>query len=141
MVYKRGFFEEVRELRERELHPGAAGGVRRRGPVEDAGLLQRRGDIQEDVAAGAGAGVPEPMAAARRLSPAVHGRRQRRRRRQGTLVDLHTQMKTQNGQPTANIQVEENHFLFPLFAGGLFICLLMMIFLLLEKLCVFFFVI
>lgn len=87
-VYKRGLAAAVRELRERELHPGAAGGVvglravrrrRRRRRVEGAGVPERRGDIE--AAGGAGARVPEPVAAAGRLAGAVHGRRQRRRRR------------------------------------------------------------
>jgi len=49
--------------------------------VEGAGVPERRGDIE--AAGGAGARVPEPVAAAGRLVGAVHGRRQRRRRRQG----------------------------------------------------------
>ena len=88
-VYKWGLAAAVRELRERELHPGAAGGVglragrRRRRRVEGAGVPERRGDIE--AAGGAGARVPEPVAAAGRLTGAVHGRRQRRRRGQGTI--------------------------------------------------------
>jgi hypothetical protein len=86
-VYKRGLAASLRELRERELHTGAAGGVglraRRRRRVEGAGVPERRGDIE--AAGGAGARVPEPVAAAGRLAGAVHGRRQRRRRRQGTI--------------------------------------------------------
>lgn len=87
-VHQRGLAAEVRELRERELHPGAAGGVvglrprRRRRRVEGAGVPQRRRDIQ--AADGAGARLPEQVAAAGRLAGAVHGRRQRRRRSQGT---------------------------------------------------------
>lgn len=92
-VHQRGLAAEVRELRERELHPGAAGGVvglrprRRRRRVEGAGVPQRRRDIQ--AADGARARLPEQVAAAGRLAGAVRGRRQRRRRRQGTHTHRH----------------------------------------------------
>jgi hypothetical protein len=91
-VHQRGLAAEVRGLRERELHPGAAGGVvglrprRRRRRVEGAGVPQRRRDIQ--AADGAGARLPEQVAAAGRLAGAVHGRRQRRRRSQGTDTQI-----------------------------------------------------
>lgn len=93
-VHQRGLAAEVRGLRERELHPGAAGGVvglgprrRRRRRVEGAGVPQRRRDIQ--AADGARARLPEQVAAAGRLAGAVRGRRQRRRRRQGTHTHRH----------------------------------------------------
>lgn len=83
-VRERGLAAEIRDVRERAVHPGAAVGFRdqprrRRRRVESFDVRERGGDIQAAVQLASR--LPEPVAPPVGLAGAVHRRRQRHRRR------------------------------------------------------------
>ncbi|RWW57466.1 hypothetical protein BHE74_00035754 [Ensete ventricosum] len=87
-VCKRGFLEEVRDVRERAMHSGALVGVgvqpgRRWRWLEGLGVSERRGDIEAE--RGLSPRLQKQLAAPLGLPAAVHRGRHRHRCRQGEL--------------------------------------------------------